>query len=176
MFRLRSILLCMNLFYFRCLIVSRPLQSFQLWNFPCPPNSCPLLDRNALFSTLLLKHKEKQVFNITCVNTSFPSSCRLLSARDWSRNSDSYIGIVNSISVDMRRSTFGDQMWSVIHVWDRSHSSHIQACWDIIKQHQKHVTQSNHFWNVTEGILLKKFGIAVWVMTSSRLVRGYQLF
>jgi hypothetical protein len=80
------------------------------------------------------------MFYVTSVDTSFPSSWRLLSASDWSTKSDSYMGIVNSTSVDIRRSTLGAQMWSVIHVWDRSHSSHIQACCEI--QIHKHLTQT----------------------------------
>lgn len=37
------------------------------------------------------------------------------------------MGDTNSFSVDARRSHFGVQMCSVIHVWDRSHSNHTQA-------------------------------------------------
>lgn len=55
------------------------------------------------------------------------SSLLLFKAKLWSMSKELYMGDTNNFSVEAKRSHFGVHMCRVIHVWDSSHSSHIQA-------------------------------------------------
>jgi hypothetical protein len=57
-------------------------------------------------------------------------------------SSESYMGSTKSLSVVARRSALGVQMCSVIHVWDRSHNSHTQACCNIHMTGLKYVAMT----------------------------------
>ena len=96
----------------------------------CHTNKWKIIVPYEMFFLASSLHKEDIGNRIlfTSADNFFFLSWNLLNASDWSTNRESYMGVQNRSSVDIKRPTFGFQMCWEIHAWERKHSSHTQTC------------------------------------------------